>query len=201
MKIKLLIFFISVVFIFTFYQFTQSTDKGVKTCLNPILENTIKSYIDKKEIVLIIKDFEDGNIDTVFNYFIVYFHNKGNNTFFTICQSPWPAYVFFPEIDRKKDSLIHLSYTFNQRTISIISNKSIPTYDLIGKCGNKNQIEKTNDDSPIYDGSFYPETYQYSKLNGQIIITKLDNPILDFKPGWKSYEDYLIKKTNSKVRK
>lgn len=197
---KLLNFVISVVIIFAFYQCTQSTDKGVKACLNPSLENTIKSYIDKKEIVLITGDFEDDNIDTVFKYFIVYFHNKGNNTFFTICQTPWPAYVFFPEIERKNDSLIHISYIINERNVSIISNQSIPTNDLFRICENSNQIEKTDVDAPIYDGSLYPETYQYSKLRGEIIITKLDNPILDFKPGWKNYEDYLIKKANEKRR-
>ena len=200
MKAKFLINAISVILIYTFCQCTQSNDKEVKTCLDPILENAIKSYINEREHLLIF-DYEDGNIDTIFNYFIVYFHNQENNTFFTIFQCPWPSYVLFPEVKKNKDPLIHLSFTINQRTVTIISNQSIPTYDLIGKCGNKNQIEKTDVDSPIYDGSFYPETYQYSKLRGQIIITKLDNPILDFKPGWKEYEDLHIKKAKGKRKR
>lgn len=195
---KLINFVISVVFIFAIYQCTQSNDNGVEPCLNPMIENTIKSYIDNNEIILTIEDFEDGNIDTVFNYFIVYFHNKGNITFFTICQTPWPPYVFFPEIERKNDSLIHISYIINERNVSIISDQSIPTNDLFRICENSNQIEKMDVDAPIYDGSLYPETYQYTKLQGKIIITKLDNPILDFKPGWKSYEDYLMKKAKDK---
>lgn len=109
-----------------------------------------------------------------------------------ICQSPLPAYVLFPEVKRTNQPPIFLLYTIKQRNVYIISERNIPLYGLFHVCERNSQLAGIEVDPasiPIYDGSYYPQTYNYSKKGDEIVIQKLDDPILDFKAGWKEYEN------------
>ena len=189
MKLKKILFYF-----FTILAFTQCNNND-NDCLFPDFEKSIKDYINEYEVV---STFNNGaSIDSNFNYFCVYFHNQKGNTYFTICQSPLPGYVLFPEVKQEANSINHLLFSISNRYVSIIADKSISLDGFIYNCNENGSLSVNEKDSaslPVYDGSYYPVTYQYSNTNDDIVISKLNDPILDFNPEWKRYEEFHNRK-------
>lgn len=176
----------------TFKENNSNSNNG--NCLNPKFESTISNYIKEKQVFRGIK-----NTDTVTyfqNYFIVYFHSLGKDNYFTICQSPWPANVLYREEMEGKSPPLFLLFFIDEVPVYIISSKKFEKFGLFSFCKENIDLAAAKiHTSPyeIYDGSFYPMTYKFYKDNEHVIIQKLNEPILNFKSGWKEYENNLKK--------
>ncbi len=163
------------------------------TCIKTELYECIKNYILEND-----KKLLDRN-----SVYSVYFFERDSIDYFTIWVfNSFPKYLEFynPNI-----SFDFINFKILDRNVVFITRKDSKKIELYNLC--LNNLTKKEDDhyqkeipEMIYDGSLFPQTYQYNKVEGKFIILNADTLIIDFLG-----EDYLkyenrLKELNNKAQ-
>jgi len=159
-------------------------------CISNELLQCIEEYINENEYKIAIYDGANNYLYNI--YYSLFFFEKGSSNYFTIWESFMPANPKNILIDENLlTDTNFLYYNILERDVFIINGTNIEDNILFSSCLNNISLGKKKqniDDVPIYDGSFYPATYQYYNQNGSIIIKKMDIALLHFSSGWAEYE-------------
>ena len=157
---------------------------NIDSCITNELVSTIKKYINNVDGHFIEKD----NL-----YYSVYFLNDSIGDFFTI----W-TFVIFPDYIEYKNPDKKFNYLFfeiENRKVILISDEGMPKNILFSNCPSNIKVgkierNKESNYAGYYDGSRFPQSYQYSIDNGKIMIMELDTLFVDFLgPDYRSFEE------------
>jgi hypothetical protein len=148
----------------------KKVDKNKSAIMSDSLYCTISNYINR---------IDGFFFDKEWLYYNLLFFEKDSNKYFTI----WTYTIFTSGINyynSYSDTSYYNTYfdTINSRKIILIEKKGKdnilfnPTEESLLLAG---QEKKKDYLGPIYDGSWYPETYTYTLENGNISIIKSDS--------------------------
>lgn len=180
MKIFRFLVYIQVVFLFLFCENENNIRKVDDINKNtPIKSDTsCLNYSFYDCVVKYASSIEGFFIDIAKPYYSIYFFKIDSTNFFTI----W-TFVEFPKyVENLNPDKVFNFYAFNieERNIIIIDDNSIEEL-LYKPCSESvflaNQISN-NSNNIIYDGSWYPQTYEYEVVNSDVKIKKLDTLLL-----------------------
>lgn len=170
---------------------TNNSQTKRELCISDELLQCIEEYINENEYKIAIYDEADNYLYDI--YYSLFFFNEGSFGYFTIWESFMPANPKNILIDENLlTDTNFLYYNILERDVFIINGTNTENNILFSSCQENIFLGKKNrsiDEVPIYDGSFYPATYQYYIQSGNIIIEKKDLALLDFSSGWAEYEE------------
>lgn len=151
--------------------------------------NNLDYNIDKNQSSNLKIELQDSLKKCIFNYIrvvdgqflnkrwlynSVFFHNIDTNNYFII----WTFTSYPSHISYNIDTSFYDFYLYNQIRNIVFIKKKKSINSLFS--GDVHNIELANKESlipyggPIYDGSWYPETYEYFLKNGAIQIVRKD---------------------------
>lgn len=128
----------------------------------------------KKCIINYIRSVDGQFLNKRWLYYSVFFHDVGTNNYLII----WTFTSYPDNLCNTIDTSIYDFYLYNLMRNIVFIKKKKSINSLFS--GDAHNIELANKESlipyggPIYDGSCYPETYEYFFKNGVIEIVRKD---------------------------
>jgi hypothetical protein len=115
-------------------------------------------------------------------YFSIYFSSIDSMTYFTIWVSPVYPKIFLDNLMKKKNDLLYVNLIIDKSRVVLIDNNKQRSRQIYEKCimFADTSFREEGNQSLLYDGRLYFETYKYSCQSEECQIEKLQEPTFDF---------------------